>query len=279
MQVSFKEKKPTLFLVATPIGNLEDMTFRAINTLKEVDVIFAEDTRTSGILLKHFNIDNKLQSYHDHSKYEKIDDVISYLVKGLDVALISDAGTPGISDPGFELVEAVIETGFYVVSIPGAVASITALVSSGLKMQPHTFVGFLPRKNNEIKTVLTSYAKHHSTLIFYESPFRVSKTLELMYEVFGNRKVVVSKELTKIYETIIRTTLKDSLDIEFSIKGEYIIMVDGYDDSDKEMPSIMELYNEYIEEGISEKEVLKMIATTLKISKKEVYQKVKIDNN
>ncbi|HKL95527.1 MAG TPA: 16S rRNA (cytidine(1402)-2'-O)-methyltransferase [Haploplasma sp.] len=278
MQVSFKDKKPTLYLVATPIGNLDDITFRAIETLKNVEVIFAEDTRTSGILMKHFNISTKLSSYHDHQKYDKIDDVINYLKSGFDVALISDAGTPGISDPGYELIEAVISNGFYVVSIPGAVASITALVSSGLQIQPHSFIGFLPRKNSEINTFLNKYKELDQTLIFYESPFRVSKTLSIMYEVFGDRKVVISKELTKIYETIIRTTLKEAVTLDINTKGEYIIMVEGFDHSNVELPSIMELYDKYLKTNMNEKDILKQIALDLNISKKEVYQKVKIDN-
>ena len=278
MQISFKDKKPTLYLVATPIGNLDDMTFRAIDTLKNVEVIFAEDTRTSGILMKHFNITTKLSSYHDHQKYDKIDDVIKYLKDGFDVALISDAGTPGISDPGYELIEAVIDNDFYVVSIPGAVASITALVSSGLQIQPHSFIGFLPRKNSEIKTFLNKYKELDQTLIFYESPFRVSKTLSVMYDVFGNRKVVISRELTKIYETIIRTTLKKAITLDINTKGEYIIMVEGFDNSNIELPSIMELYDKYLKTDMNEKDILKQIAVDLNISKKEVYQKIKIDN-
>lgn len=278
MQISFKDKKPTLYLVATPIGNLDDMTFRAIDTLKNVEVIFAEDTRTSGILMKHFNITTKLSSYHDHQKYDKIDDVIKYLKDGFDVALISDAGTPGISDPGYELIEAVIDNDFYVVSIPGAVASITALVSSGLQIQPHSFIGFLPRKNSEIKTFLNKYKELDQTLIFYESPFRVSKTLSVMYDVFGNRKVVISRELTKIYETIIRTTLKEAITLDINTKGEYIIMVEGFDNSNIELPSIMELYDKYLKTDMNEKDILKQIAVDLNISKKEVYQKIKIDN-
>lgn len=279
MQVSFKDKKPTLYLVPTPIGNLEDMTFRAIETLKKVEVVFAEDTRVSGILLKHFNISTKLSSYHDHERHDKIPSVINYLKEGFDVALISDAGTPGISDPGYELINAVIEENFYVVSIPGAVASITALVSSGLKMQPHTFIGFLPRKNSEMNFELKRLSKLGSTLIFYESPFRVKKTLESLLEVLGNRKVVISKELTKIYEMIIRTTLEEAVLMDISTKGEYIIMVEGYTSNEEKLPSIMELYNQYKDQGINEKEVFKLIATELKIPKREVYQKIKIDSN
>lgn len=278
MQVSFKDKKATLFLVATPIGNLEDITFRAINTLKEVDTIFAEDTRTSGILLKHYNITTKLSSYHDHQRFDKISSVLDILSSNKDVALISDAGTPGISDPGYELVSAVIDSGYYVVSIPGAVASINALVSSGLVIQPHMFVGFLPRKKSEIRLELLKLEKIEGTLIFYESPFRVKTTLQVLFDTYGNREVVVARELTKIYETFVRTTLSEAVNIEFPTKGEYIILVGGYIPGDDELPTIEELYAKYINEGSTEKEAMKEVALVLNISKKDVYQKIKIDN-
>lgn len=278
MQVSFKDKKATLFLVATPIGNLEDITFRAINTLKEVDTIFAEDTRTSGILLKHYNITTKLSSYHDHQRFDKISSVLDILSSNKDVALISDAGTPGISDPGYELVRAVIDSGYYVVSIPGAVASINALVSSGLVIQPHMFVGFLPRKKSEIRLELLKLEEIECTLIFYESPFRVKTTLQVLFDTYGNREVVVARELTKIYETFVRTTLSEAVNIEFPTKGEYIILVGGYIPGDDELPTIEELYAKYINEGSTEKEAMKEVALVLNISKKDVYQKIKIDN-
>ncbi|WP_162140327.1 16S rRNA (cytidine(1402)-2'-O)-methyltransferase [Haploplasma axanthum] len=277
MQVSFKDKKPTLFLVATPIGNLEDITFRAIETLKNVSVVFAEDTRTSGVLLKHYNIETKLSSYHEHEKFDKIANVLEYLNNGDDVALISDAGTPGISDPGYELVKAVIDNGYYVVSIPGAVASINALVSSGLLIQPHLFLGFLPRKQGEINTFLDKYKKVDATLIIYESPFRISKTLEYIYKCYGNRDVVLARELTKVYETIIRTDLETAISMEHSNKGEYIILISGYVEEETS-ETIESLFNKYLKDNIDEKEIFKLIAKDLNISKKDVYKKLKIDN-
>ena len=276
-QVSFKNSKKTLYLVSTPIGNLEDITYRAINTLNSVSIVFAEDTRTSSILFKHYNINTKMISYHEHEKYDKIDLVLNYLKNGEDVALISDAGTPGISDPGFELVLKVIEQGFNVVSIPGATASITALTSSGLLMQPHLFVGFLPRKTNEIKFELNKYINLKATLIIYESPFRVKNTLKLLHEVYGNRKVVLARELTKLFETITRTTLLESLDLEINTKGEYVILVEGYIEEEIKL-SIEELYEKYDNEGYKEKVIFEKIAKDLNISKKDVYQKIKIDN-
>lgn len=273
-QVSFKNDKKTLYLVSTPIGNLEDITHRAINILKTVGVVFAEDTRTSSVLFKHYDINTKMISYHEHEKYDKIDLVLNYLNSGEDVALISDAGTPGISDPGFELVDKVVDNGFNVVSIPGATASITALTSSGLLMQPHLFIGFLPRKTNEIKSELNKYINLKATLIIYESPFRVKNTLKMLYECYGNRRVVLARELTKLFETITRTTLLDSLDLEINTKGEYVILVEGYKE-EKVNLSIEELYEKYNNEGYKEKVIFEKIAKDLNISKRDVYQKLK----
>lgn|SRR5690554_199633 len=276
MQESFKNNKSTLYLVSTPIGNLDDMTIRAVDTLKKVDLILAEDTRVSGILLKHFNINNKLESYHDHNRFEKIADVLKLLEEGKNIALISDAGTPGISDPGYELINGVIKAGFNVCSIPGATASIAALTSSGLLMQPHLFVGFLPRKTNEIKAELNKYLKLKATLIFYESPFRVKNTLKVLYEVYGNREVVLARELTKMFETITRTNLSDAQNLDINTKGEYVILVSGYEESEVSL-SIEELYQKYFDEGYREKVIFDKIARDLKISKRDVYQKVKIE--
>lgn len=273
-QVSFKNDKKTLYLVSTPIGNLEDITFRAINILNTVEVVFAEDTRTSSVLFKHYDINTKMISYHEHEKYDKIDLVLNYLNSGEDVALISDAGTPGISDPGFELVEKVVDNGFNVVSIPGATASITALTSSGLLMQPHLFIGFLPRKTNEIKSELNKYINLKATLIIYESPFRVKNTLKMLYECYGDRRVVLARELTKLFETITRTTLARSLDLEINTKGEYVILVEGYKE-EKVNLSIEELYEKYNNEGYKEKVIFEKIAKDLNISKRDVYQKLK----
>lgn len=278
MQVSFKNKKPTLYLVATPIGNLEDITFRAIETLKNVSVCFAEDTRTSKILFDKYNINTKMISYHDHDKITKIDEVLKYLNLGLDVALISDAGTPLISDPGYELVNEVINNNYYVVSIPGPAASITGLVASGLISQPHLFIGFLPRKESEIKNIIEKYKNISATLIIYESPFRINKTLNYLYEVLGNRKVVLARELTKIYETYLRTDLLEAVKIEHNKKGEYVIYVEGFNENiNIEEVDIFTLYNDLMKQNNNEKEVLSIIAKKLNIPKREVYHKIKIE--
>lgn len=277
MQTSFKDKKPTLYIVSTPIGNLEDITHRAINTLNNVEVIFAEDTRVSKRLLNHYNIKTGLTSYYEERKYEKLDLVLNYLNDGFDIALISDAGTPGISDPGYELINTVIDNGYYVVSIPGPSASIAALTTSGLAMQPHLFIGFLPRKQSEIIYELKKYETLEATLIIYESPNRVLKTLNYLYEVYGDRKVVLARELTKLYETITRTTLSKAIDLEINEKGEYVILVDGYIKEKINNPNITEYVIKYIEEGYTEKAAMKAASVELGISRREVYQKYKID--
>ena len=278
MQISFKEKKPTLYIVSTPIGNLDDITYRAVDILKTVNACFAEDTRVTSVLFNRYNITTKLISYHEHQKYEKMALVIDHLQEGSDVALVSDAGTPGISDPGVELIDAVIKAGHHVVSIPGVSAGLTALTASGLLMQPHLFVGFLPRKKSEIDLVISKYKALDCTLIFYESPFRVKKTIESLFKALGNRKVVVARELTKVYETYIRTTLELAKDIEYIQKGEYVILVEGNYVVEEITESIEELYKRLQAEISDEKQILKMIATKLNISKKDVYKKIKINN-
>ena len=278
MQKSFKDKKPTVFIVSTPIGNLADMTYRAVEVLKSVDVIFAEDTRNSGILLKHYHIQTQMTSYHEFNKTQKTKEAIHRLNQGQDIALISDAGTPGISDPGHVLIAETIKHGFYVVAIPGASATLTALVGSGLSMQPHTFIGFLPRKKSEAKALLQSYEPYHETLIFYESPMRIEQTLNMMYDVFGNRLVTLARELTKTFETYIRTSLKEALQLEHVKKGEYVIVVEGnhIEQTFDDLP-IHDHVMMFIREGLSEKDAMKRVASLRKISKSEVYKVFKIN--
>lgn len=276
MQQTFKNNKNILYLVSTPIGNLEDITFRAINILKESIVIFAEDTRVSKQLLNHYNIDTKLISYHEHEKFDKLSLITDYLKEG-NVCLISDAGTPLLSDPGFELVNHVINSGYNVTSIPGPSASITALTSSNLLVEPHLFVGFLPRKKGEIINKLNEFKTVKATLIFYESPFRVDETLKILYEVYGNRKVTIARELTKMFETYIRTNLKEAINMDHIKKGEYVILVEGYIKENNNY-SIKELYDKYTLEGYKEKIVFEKISKELSISKRDVYKEIKIDN-
>lgn len=277
MQNSFTQNKPTLYIVSTPIGNLSDMTYRAVEILKSVDMIFAEDTRTSKVLLNHYGIETSYQSYHEHNKFEKIPIILNLLEAGKNLALISDAGTPLVSDPGNDLVQSVVENGFYVVGIPGASAALTALVSSGLIAQPFTFIGFLPKKQKAMKDELNKYKLYETTLIIYESPNRIKETLEVMYEVFGNRKISLARELTKKFETIIRSDLESVQTIKLDTRGEYTLVVEGFAE-DLSNLTINDVYNTMVKNGIDPKDALKLTAEKLGIPKREVYQKIKIEN-
>ena len=276
MQKSFKEEKATLFIVSTPIGNLRDITYRAVDTLNHVDLILAEDTRTSSILLNHYQIKKPLLSYHEFNKDEQVHKIISLLNESKNLALISDAGTPGISDPGYEIIKDVISAGFHVVAIPGASALLSALVTSGLIIQPFTFIGFLPRKKIQAKNVLEQYLHRSETVIIYEAPMRIQKTLELLYEVLGNRSISIARELTKTFETIIRTSLEEAVHIEHQTKGEYVIVIEGnnekptYDDL-----TIEEHFNRFIIQGLTEKDAIKAVAKDRNVHKNEIYQIIK----
>ena len=278
MQKSFKEEKPILYIVSTPIGNLKDITFRAIDILNGVDAILCEDTRTSGVLLNHYQIKKPLISYHEFNKLDQENRILNLLTEGKNLALISDAGTPGISDPGFEIIQKVIEKGYFVVSIPGPSAILAALVSSGLIIQPFTFLGFLPRKQSEMKDLLKGYVKRKETLVVYESPMRIAKTLEILFQVLGNRKIALSRELTKTFETIIRTTLEDSLAMEHNTKGEYVIIIEGDHVIQTEFDETIENHvKRYLLQGNTEKDSMKLVAKDRNISKSEVYAAIKIN--
>ena len=221
-----------LYVVPTPIGNLEDMTFRAVNVLKSVDLILAEDTRTSGFLLKHYEIKTPMQSHHKFNEHKTLQHVIEKLKSGLNIALISDAGTPAISDPGFMLVRACVAQGIEVECLPGATAFVPALVSSGLPNDRFCFEGFLPQKKGR-QTRLKSLADESRTMIFYESPFRIVKTLTQLAEVLGPvRKASVSREISKLYEETVRGTLAELIEhfTQNSPKGEFVIVVAGFEE-------------------------------------------------
>lgn len=221
-----------LYVVPTPIGNLEDMTFRSVNVLKSVDLILAEDTRTSGFLLKHYEIKTPMQSHHKFNEHKTLQHVIEKLKSGLNIALISDAGTPAISDPGFMLVRACVEQGIEVECLPGATAFVPALVSSGLPNDRFCFEGFLPQKKGR-QTRLKSLADESRTMIFYESPFRIVKTLTQLAEVLGPvRKASVSREISKLYEETVRGTLAELIEhfTQNSPKGEFVIVVAGFEE-------------------------------------------------
>lgn len=279
VQKSFKSNihYGTLYLVPTPIGNLDDMTFRAIRILREVDFICAEDTRNTGFLLKHFDITTKQISFHEHNAYDKISGLIDLLKEGKSLAQVSDAGMPSISDPGHDLVKAAIEGDIPVVSIPGASAGITALIASGLAPQPHIFYGFLPRKKGQQITFFETKQDYPETQIFYESPFRVSDTLKHMKEIYGDRQVVLVRELTKLYEEYQRGTISHLLEhIEkVPLKGECLIIVDGKRDTERVKDSSQQdplvLVKEYIANGDKTNQAIKKVAKEFNLNRQELY--------
>lgn len=278
MQKSFETSQKKLYIVSTPIGNLSDMTYRAVDVLKMVDVILAEDTRNSGILLKHYKIETKMMSYHEFNKNEKEKLILEMLDDGKNIALISDAGTPGISDPGYEIIKSAIDQGFDVISIPGASAILTALVSSGLVIQPFTFIGFLPRKKSEAKALLSTYVLRKETLVIYESPLRIDKTNILLREILGNRKVSYARELTKKFETIYRMDLDKTMSETFDNRGEYVIVIEGNKEEIVYENSIADHVKKYMDLGHDEKEAMKLVAKDRKISKSDVYREYKIEH-
>lgn len=280
IQKSFKGKTPygTLYLVPTPIGNLQDITQRAVDTLKEVDFICAEDTRNTGLLLKHFEITSKQISFHEHNAYGKIPDLLNFLKEGKSLAQVSDAGMPSISDPGHDLVKAAIAEDIPVVSLPGASAGITALIASGLAPQPHIFYGFLSRKSGQQKDFLKSKRTYPETQIFYESPYRVAETLQSILDIYGNRQIVLVRELTKLYEEYQRGSISDILAYiaENQLKGECLLIVDGYQgdvygEADLDNLDISKLVRQLVEEGDKPNKAIKKIANTYNLNRQTVY--------
>jgi len=276
--------KGTLYLVATPIGNLEDITLRALRTLREVDVIAAEDTRQTIKLLNHFEIKQTMISYHEHNKKEKGTYILGLLMEGKNIALVSDAGTPGISDPGEELIKLAIEKEIQVTMMPGPVAAIMGAVLSGLPVGQFVFEAFLPMSKRLRRERLAALVNEQRTIILYEAPHKLKNTLNQLYEVLGNRNVVLARELTKKFEQIIRCTLKEAVNLyeEQAPKGEYVLILEGADadqareDSKKKWESIslIEHVNLYIEQGHDKKEAMKKAAEDRGISKRDVYNKL-----
>ena len=267
-----------LYLVATPIGNLEDITLRALRILKEVDLIAAEDTRHTLGLLNHFEIKKPLISYYKEIENKKSDVLISKLKEGQNIAIVSDAGTPGISDPGEEIVKKAIEENIEIIPVPGACAFVNALIASGFNTREFSFIGFLSANKKERKEKLEEIKNETRTLIFYEAPHKMKSTLENMSEIFGNRRIVLARELTKIHEEFIRSTIKDVIEKE-EYKGEFVILVEGAKESKKEIEikSLNELtledhYKKYEDEGFDKKEIIKKIAKDRNVSKNEIYQ-------
>lgn len=271
-----------LYLVPTPIGNLKDITLRALETLQEADFIAAEDTRQTLKLLNHFDIKKPLISYHKYNEQIKSDKIIELLAEGKNIALVSDAGTPGISDPGSVIVQRCIEKMIDFEVLPGATAITTALVYSGLDTTKFLFRGFLPRENKERKIITDELLKSQETLIFYEAPHRLLDTLTYLLDTFGNRRIAVCRELTKIYEEIYRGNLKEALEyfIENRPRGEFVLVLEG-----KKLEEIKEEKREewinlsieehivkYIKDGISKKDAIKLVAKERELPKSEVYK-------
>lgn len=274
-QKSFENDKPTLYLVATPIGNLNEITYRAIDTLKSVDYIAAEDTRNSIKLLNHFNIETKLISHHEHNLVSSIPKIINLLKEGNNIALVSDAGYPAISDPGYELVQEAIREEMNVVPISGPNACLNALVVSGIAPQPFLFYGFLSHNDKNKKKELDLLKKMEQTMVFYEAPHRIKKTLNLMLNIFGNRNIALCRELTKKHEEINRGTIEEILEVVDDMKGEMVIVVERCQHVEDEIvydQTIVEHVNEYIEKGMTTKDAIKEVSKIRNISKNVVYQ-------
>ena len=272
-QQSFCNDKATLYLVATPIGNLDDFSFRAINTLKMVDIIYCEDTRVSINLLKHYNIDTRVSCYHEFNKDAQGISIIKNLKDGKNVGLMSDAGMPVISDPGYDIAQLAIKEGFNVVSVPGANAALSALIISGLAPMPFTFYGFLDSKEQKRKKELLELKDKKETLIFYESPHRILKTLTDILDVCGDRKIALVRELTKKFEEVIRGNISEVLEIASELKGEMVIILDGNkEEKTYDHMTIIEHVNLYIKEGLKTNDAIKKVANDRNIPKQDVYK-------
>ena len=275
-----------IYLVATPIGNLSDISMRAIETLKNVDIIACEDTRNTIRLLNHFEIKGHLTSYHEYNKIDKAYELCEKVKEGKDIAFVSDAGMPAISDPGYELVDIAYKEGLEVTVIPGASAVVSALAISGISSRRFSFEGFLPADKNEKKEILTELSQESRTLILYEAPHRLLKTLNELFEYMGDRNIAIVREITKLHEEVLRGRLAEIIsDYEsekVAIRGEYVLVIEGKSLLEKreerqksfEEISIREHYEKYISEGMDKKEAMKAVAKDRGIQKREVYKEL-----
>ena len=262
---------PSVYLVPTPIGNLEDMTFRAINVLKMVDVIFSEDTRVTLQLLNHFDIKNRLVHLDDHNEELVKEKVLSYLEDGKNVAIVTDRGTPIISDPGYKTVKFLKTSGYNVIALPGACAFVPALVASSISSEHFTFYGFLSSKEKKMQDELVNLKDSEYTLIFYEAPHRILKTLKMMLEVFGDRYISISREISKLHESVFVGSISQAIDSFDSVKGEFVIVVSPNEEIISTDMSIVENVNMYIKSGLSSMDAIKRVAKERKIPKNNVY--------
>ena len=276
-QKSFENEKPTLYLVPTPIGNLNEMTPRAIDILNSVDVIACEDTRNSGQLLKHFGISKRLIAYQNFNEASSTKGIINLLSQGNNVALISDAGYPLINDPGQRVVSEVTALRYNVVPISGCSAFLNALVASGLIAQPFIFIGFLPPSTHDCVKKLRLYQSYPMTLIMYEAPHRIEKMLQSCLDVLGDRHICIARELTKVHEEFIRGTISEILPIASELKGEIVVVIEGNQDDyekDIDMGQILNMVNTSIESGMSTSAAIKEVAKQTGISKNQIYDLV-----
>ncbi|NBI30794.1 16S rRNA (cytidine(1402)-2'-O)-methyltransferase [Chengkuizengella marina] len=283
IQKSFLEdekNKGCLYLVGTPIGNLEDISYRALRILQEVECIACEDTRQTRKLLSHFQISTRCISYHEHNKYASGKEIVRLIQQGKDIALVSDAGLPVISDPGNELVQLAIESNLSVIPIPGANAALSALIISGLYTNHFLFYGFLPREKKDKKEKIQEMLETRGTIIFYESPHRLLNTLNLMLEVWGDRRISIAREITKKYEEIVRGSLEECISYmeDMKVQGEYCIVVQGNiekvekkDELWWSLLSIQEHLDHYINQRFDKKEAMKKVAIDRKVSKRDIY--------
>ncbi|MGN7471413.1 16S rRNA (cytidine(1402)-2'-O)-methyltransferase [Brevibacillus sp. SAFN-007a] len=284
IQRSFaQEETGVLYLVATPIGNLDDITVRCLETLRAVDVIACEDTRQTRKLLNHFQIEKRTVSYHEHNKEASGQGLLQWLAEGKQIALVSDAGLPAISDPGAELVRDAVAAGYPVVPVPGANAGLTALIASGLPTDRFVFCGFIGRENKERREELERLKRYPETLIFYEAPHRIEKTIAAMREAWGNRRAVLARELTKRYEEFVRGTFDELLEWlgRGEVRGEFCVIVEGFTGADTGEPeeesswwqqlSVVQHVDHYCGQGLSKKEAIKQAADDRGLPKRDVY--------
>ena len=271
MWQSSYDNTPSVYIVPTPIGNLEDMTFRAINTLKMVDVIFSEDTRVTIQLLNHFEIKNKLIHMDDHNEETVKESVLLALRDGKNVAIVTDRGTPIISDPGYKTVKFLKENGYNVIALPGPTAFVPALVASGISSEHFTFYGFLSSKEKKMYDELNMLKDSEYTLVFYEAPHRIMRTLEAMLKVFGDRKISISREISKLHESVFVGKISEAIKT-IDVKGEFVIVVEANNEVIDNNMSIKENVNMYIKSGLSSMDAIKRVAKERRIPKGDVYK-------
>ncbi len=271
-QKSFQNDRATLYLVPTPIGNLQEMTPRALEILNQVDLIAAEDTRNTKKLCMAYHIQKPLISHHEHNQNTSVPEILKQLALGKNIALVSDAGYPLVSDPGHRLVEEVIDQDYNVVSVSGANAATNALVCSGLNTQHYLFYGFLDNKSSKRKKQLEELKEFPYTIIFYEAPHRIKDMLQDCMEVLGNRKVVLARELTKIHEEYIRGTIEEVMGTADTLKGEMVVLIEGYTpEITVDIDSALEMIAQYVSQGIKVKEAVKQVSQETGLSKNELY--------